>query len=168
MNFEIAKDKIEAWLKPVMEEKNLFLVDVKISAGRRIEVYIDSDTGIHIDDCASVSRFLEKHLDGSGMVPPNYILEVSSPGMSNPLKVPRQYKKRLGRVLEVLTNSGATITGSLMEADEEKIKLQEVKEDEKGKKNKKNGASINTPEQVAKEYVLRYDEIKRAMLQFKF
>src|SRR5580704_11248933 len=126
MNFEIAKDKIEGWLKPVMEEKNLFLVDVRFSMGRRIEVYVDSDTGIHIDDCAAISRFLEGHLDGSGIVPDNYILEVSSPGMTNPLVIPRQYKKRIGRMLEVMKTDGKMIQERLEEADDEKIKLKEV------------------------------------------
>ena len=94
--------------------------------GVRIEVYVDSDTGIHIDDCAAISRFLEGHLDGSGIVPDNYILEVSSPGMSNPLMLPRQYKKRIGRILEVVKTDGTLIEARLEEADDEKIKLREV------------------------------------------
>jgi ribosome maturation factor RimP len=166
MNFELVKQRIEGWLQPLLEEKNLFLVDIKFSMGRRIELYVDSDEGIHIDDCAAISRFLEKHLDGSGIVPDNYILEVSSPGMSNPLKVPRQYKKRIGRVLEVVKNDGAQIEAQLVVADDEKITLREVK-DEKKKPKYKPGGSIE-PEEKPKEYILKYDEIKKAVLQFKF
>ncbi|HWB62113.1 MAG TPA: ribosome assembly cofactor RimP, partial [Chitinophagales bacterium] len=150
------------WLQPTLDEKNLFLVDIKFSMGRKIEVYLDSDEGIHIDDCAFISRFLEKHLDGSGLVPANYILEVSSPGMDNPLKVPRQYKKRIGRALEVVKTDGVKVEGVLTEADDEKIKLVQEPEIKKGKK----AASENT--EAAKEYVLPYSQIKKAVLQFKF
>ena len=166
MNFELVKQKIEGWLQPLLEEKNLFLVDIRFSMGRRIELYADSDTGIHIDDCAIISRFLEKHLDGSGVVPDNYILEVSSPGMSNPLRVPRQFKRRIGRILEVVKNDGQEIEGLLIEADDEKIKLQEVRE-EKKKKKPRPGVEAEA-EEPAKEYVLPYSEIKKAVLQFKF
>jgi ribosome maturation factor RimP len=163
MDFVTVKSKIENWLQPLLEEKNLFLVDVKFSMGRKIEVYVDSDEGIHIDDCALISRYLEKHLDGSGIVPDNYILEVSSPGMNNPLKVPRQYKKRIGRVLEVVKTDGTALEGQLVQADEEKILLREVKPEVK--KNKKRDAAT---EEAPKEYVLSYSDIKKAVLQFQF
>ena len=123
MSVETVNSKIEEWLQPVLNEKNLFLVEIRFVLGRKLEVYIDSDQGIHIDDCASISRFLEGHLDGSGLVPDNYILEVSSPGMDNPLKVPRQYKRRIGRILEVVKNDGTMFEAQLTEADNEKIKL---------------------------------------------
>ncbi len=165
MSVETVNSKIEEWLQPVLNEKNLFLVEIRFILGRKLEVYIDSDTGIHIDDCASTSRFLESHLDGSGLVPDNYILEVSSPGMDNPLKVPRQYKRRIGRILEIVKNDGTMFEAQLMEADNEKIKLQEVREEKK--KNKKNKNNIQAEEPL-KEYILNYDEIKKAVLQFKF
>jgi ribosome maturation factor RimP len=171
MDFSVVKSKIEAWLQPLLEEKNLFLVDVRVTAGRKIEVYVDSDEGIQIEACAAISRFLEQHLDGSGIVPDNYILEVSSPGMNNALKVPRQYKKRIGRVFEIIKNDGTHIEAMLEEADDEKIKLREVKEEKKRKPG--SGEVISTHKvsnraEGAKEYVLKYDEIKSAVLQFNF
>lgn len=164
MNFDEVKSRIEGWLQPLLEEKNFFLTDVKFSMGKKIEVYVDSDAGIHIDDCAAVSRFLEKHLDASGIVPLNYILEVSSPGMSNPLKVPRQFKKRIGRILEVVKNDGTTIEAQLVEATGDIIRLREVKQEPKKKKKQ----AESEAKEEAKEYVLNYGEIKRAVLQFKF
>jgi ribosome maturation factor RimP len=163
MNFEEIKSKIEEWLQPLLNEKNLFLVDIKFPMGRQIEVYVDSDEGIHISECADISRFLEKNLDGSGLVPENYILEVSSPGMSNPLKVPRQYKRRIGRILEIVKTDGTQLEAQLLEADDEKVKLREVIEEKKSKSQKK-GQETKAPQ----EFVLRFDEIKKAVLQFKF
>jgi ribosome maturation factor RimP len=163
MDQEIVKQKIAEWVKPLLEEKNLFLVDVRISMGRKIEVFADSDTGITIEECALISRLVESHLDGSGLVPDNYILEASSPGMTNALKVPRQYKRRIGRILEVDKNDGTHLEAKLLEANDEQIKLQEVKEELK-KKDKKKGIKEEEP----KEYVLKYGDIKKAVLQFKF
>mgnify|MGYP000884297427 CR=1 FL=1 len=164
MNFDIVKAKIEEWVTPLMEEKNFFLVDVRSSFGRKIEVYIDSDEGVHIDDCAMVSRFIEKHLDGSGIVPDNYILEVSSPGMSNPLKVPRQYKKRIGRLLEVVKTTGDKIEAELVAADDKQIVLREVVHEVK--KKKKTG--MEEKKEPPKEWTIPYTDIKKALLVFNF
>ena len=163
MDQDLVKQKIAEWLQPLLEEKNLFLVDVRISMGRKIEVFADSDTGITIEECALVSRLVESHLDGSGLVPDNYILEASSPGMSNALKVPRQYKKRIGRIFEIDKTDGTHIEAELLLANDEQIKLREVKE-ELSKKDKKKGVKEEEP----KEYVIKYSDIKKAVLQFKF
>lgn len=168
MDFEVVKGKIEEWLKPLLEEKNFFLVDVRFSMGRRIEVYIDSDEGIRIEDCAAISRFLENHLDGSGIVPDNYILEVSSPGMNNPLRVPRQYKKRIGRMLEVVKTDGTLIEARLEEVTDEGIKLREVLPEKSKRQQKLELKTQNSELKTPKEYLVNYDEIKRAVLQFDF
>ncbi len=146
----------------MLTEKNLFLVEIKVLLGKKIEVFVDSDEGIHIDECALISRFLEKNLDGSGLVPDNYILEVSSPGMTNPLKVPRQYKKRIGRVLDIVKNDGEKIEAELMAADLEKIKLREVVQ-EKKKNKKQEPKSYIEPREVE----IKYADIKKALLVFK-
>ena len=163
MNFEAVKNNIEEWLQPILNEKNLFLVDIKFPMGRQIEVYVDSDKGIHISECAEISRFLEKNLDGSGLVPENYILEVSSPGMDNPLRIPRQYKRRVGQVLEVTKTNGVQVVGELIEANEANIKLRDVPE-EKSKTQKAKSKET----QELKEHELKFDEIKKAVIQFKF
>ena len=165
MNVEAIKNKLEEWLQPELEARNLFLVDIKFPNSRQIEVYIDSDEGIHISECAELSRLLEKNIDGSGLLPENYILEVSSPGMENPLLVPRQYKRRIGRVFEVLKTDGTQLEAQLVEADEEKIKLREVVAE---KKKKKTTVSRQQTTETPREWTLKFDEIKKAVLQFKF
>jgi ribosome maturation factor RimP len=164
MNYETVKGKIEEWLRPELEERNLYLVEIKFPMGRQIDVYIDSDTGVQISECATISRLLEKKLDESGLVPDNYILEVSSPGMTNPLKLPRQYKRRIGSVLEVVKTDGTQLEGELVEAEEGQIKLRQVAEVKKGKKP---GAKKKESEEP-KEYVVKMEEIKRAVVQLKF
>ncbi len=159
------KGQIGEWLKSLLDEKSAYLVDVKVLlGGKKIEVFVDTDKGIDIDTCASFSRQLEKHLDGSGLVPENYMLDVSSPGMSNPLKIPRQYKKRIGRTLEVWTTEGTFIEGVLKEADDEHVVLEkQVKEKKKAKK-KDTQPETETPQQ----FKLKYSDIKKALIQLNW
>ncbi len=161
------KDKIQEWLTPLLTEMDLFLTDVKVSGKSKVEVYADGDNGITISQCADISRFLEKHLDGSGLVSEDYMLDVSSPGMSNPLRVPRQYKKRIGRTLEIVKTDGTEVEAQLVKADDDKITLlpivAEVKKKKKGPKNQ--------PEEkgeAPKEFELKYSEIKKALIQIQW
>lgn len=164
MGTELIKSKLEEWLTPILAAKDFFLVDIKLSlGGKKVEIFVDSDTGIQIDECATISRKLEEHLDGSGLIPDNYTLEVSSPGMSNPLRVPRQYKRRIGRILEIVKTNGETFEAELLEATDEGIKLKEVLVEKKKKKGK-----VEEEPAAPKEYELKYADIKKATLQFKF
>ena len=156
------KEQIGEWLKPLLEELNLFLVDVRAAGKIKIEVFVDGDTGITISQCAEISRFLEKHLDGSGLVSDSYTLDVSSPGMDNPLKVPRQYKKRIGRTLAIVKNDGTDIIAELVAADDEKIMLKELA---KPVKKKKKGAKQEQNAEEPKEFELKYSDIKKAVIQ---
>lgn len=158
-----AKEKIEEWLKPALQDETIFLVEVKVLlGGKKIEIFLDTDSGIGIDQCAAISRQLEKNLDESGIVPANYILEVSSPGMTNPLKVPRQFKKRIGRKLEVWTTDGNFVEGDLKTATNEKI---EIEKDLKPVKKKKNEI---LPEEKPETVILEYKNIKKALLQLNW
>ena len=156
------KEQIGEWLKPLLEEQNLFLVDVKTAGKAKVEVFADGDTGITISQCADISRFLEQFLDGSGLVSDNYTLDVSSPGMDNPLKVPRQYKKRIGRTLDIVKTDGTELEAELLAADDETIRLKEIPKPEK---KKKKGVKTEEKVEAPKEFELKYSEIKKALIQ---
>jgi ribosome maturation factor RimP len=158
------KEQIQAWLSPLLTEQDLFLVDVKTSGKAKVEVYVDGDSGITISQCAEISRFLEKHLDGSALVSPSYTLDVSSPGMSNPLRVPRQYRRRIGRILEIIKTDGTELEVELMAADEDKIKVKTVVKAAKKPKKGKEAIKVEEP----KEFELPYAAIKRALIQIEW
>jgi len=90
-------------------------------------------------------------------------LDVSSPGMSNPLRIPRQYKKRIGRILEIVKTDGVSLEAQLMSADDEKIVLKEIAKPVKKVKGKK-----AEEKEEPKEFELKYSEIKKALIQLKF
>ena len=157
------KQKIEDWLNPLLAGMDLYLVDVKIQGGKKVEIYADGDHGITIGQCTEISRFLETHLDDSGLVSENYSLDVSSPGMSNPLRIPRQYKKRIGRILEIVKTDGVALEAQLIAAEDDKIILKEIEKVVKKKKTKD-----QTPAEPPKEFELKYSEIKKALIQLKW
>lgn len=161
-NMEL-KAQIAEWLAPVLEEQGLFLVEVKQS-GKKIEIFADGDQGITISQCAMLSRLAESHLDGSGLVSDDYELDVSSPGMSNPLKVPRQYKRRIGQTLDIVKTDGNTLEGVLESVNDDFIVLKSVPKAVKKTSKKK---AVETPEEI-KTFELKYSEIKKAVLQFKW
>ncbi|MBK8443990.1 MAG: ribosome maturation factor RimP [Sphingobacteriales bacterium] len=117
-----------------------FLVEVK-SSGRKIQVFLDSDTFVSIDDCADISRFLEQILETERLVPENYVLEVSSAGADMPLRLARQFQKHIGQAVEVLLNDGIKIEGLLIGSEEDSFEVEVLSPPSK----KKKPAPINEP-----------------------
>lgn len=115
-----------------------FLLEIKVQPGNHIEVYLDSDTGITLEKCTRISRYLEHHLDESGWAGEKYVLEVSSPGVSRPLSLPRQYPKHVGRWLELKLEDGERLEGKLLQVDDQGVTLEvEVPEEQPSGKRKK-------------------------------
>lgn len=145
------EDLINQWLVNMPDH---FLVDIK-TAGNKVQVFLDADTGIQIETCVEVSRYLEKHIDEGGWLGEKYVLEVSSPGMDAPLRVLRQYHRRVGRELSVVKTDGVRIDGILKSITEEGITLESVK--------MQKGKIIET-----NTHQIPFTDIKNAKLKFNF
>ena len=104
----------------VAENPELFLVDWSISPSNKIEVLVDGDNGLPIDEVVRISRHIEHNLDRESE---DFALTVSSPGVTRPLETPRQYKKNLGRRLEVQTKENQ-YKGVIVEVDETSVTLE--------------------------------------------
>ena len=145
------EQKIMALIDPDPEN---FLVDVKIRPGNNVKVFVDADRGISIDKLAQYNRSLYRQIEESGLFPNNdFSLEISSPGLDEPLRLSRQYLKNIGRYVEVLLKNGIKKEGKLISADKEI-----VIEEEKGSKKKK--------EVIL--HSLSYDDIKTTKIQIKW
>ena len=121
------KEQLEVLLNPMLDEDNIFLVDIIIKPSKvsqKITILLDSDEGITIQECTSISRRLAKQLEELEVFSEAYTLEVSSPGLDQPLILLRQYKKNLGRNLKVTLKTGEIVSGVLTEADENTVTLQ--------------------------------------------
>ena len=103
---ETYEQKAEALLMPIIEQHNFELVDVeyvKEGSNWYLRAYIDTEGGITDDDCEAVSRAFSDKLDEEDFIEEAYIMEVSSPGLGRPLKKEKDYKRSMGKELEIRT-----------------------------------------------------------------
>lgn len=117
--------RIEALLAEHLSGTNLFVVEIRELPKAKIQVFLDGDEGITIQQCARASRFLEHRLEEEKLVPEHYTLEVSSPGVGQPLLLHRQYVKNIGRTVEVTLADGSKQEGVLTAVAEEQFTLQQ-------------------------------------------
>lgn len=110
-----------------MLDSQEFVTKVSVSPDHRIRVFIDGDEGITIERCTHWSRYLEEYLETEELVPEKYILEVSSPGVDEPLVNRRQYHKNVGRKVEVKRAEGKPVKGKLVQVGEESLTIETTK-----------------------------------------
>ena len=127
---ESYESRVEAFLLPLMEENNFELVDVEYvkEAGTwYLRAYIDKEGGIAVDDCEVISRRLSDWLDKEDFIDDSYILEVSAPGLGRPLKKEKDYKRSIGREVEVRLYKAIDrqneFTGTLSAYDDKTVTL---------------------------------------------
>jgi len=128
MDSELIK-KVADLAKPIVEQEDLFLVDVEEKGGNETElwVYVDSQTGgVSLDACSRISRELTFLMDAHDLISSRYRFNVSSPGLSRPLTDVRQYGKNKGRTVRVRFKDGdgyKRIEGVLNDVTEEGIEV---------------------------------------------
>ncbi len=110
------------------EDPSYFLVDLRIKPTNNIKIFLDGDNGITIEKCIAINRALYKQLEEKAMYPDgDFSLEVSSPGLDEPLKSHRQYRKNVGRLVEVILKDGTKVEGKMTEVQEQLIIVEETK-----------------------------------------
>jgi ribosome maturation factor RimP len=126
---------IEGLIQEILSgEPGYFLVEVKIKPTNNVKVYLDGDQGISIEKCIQFNRALYKRLEAVALFPGgDFSLEVSSPGLDEPLKLHRQYRKNIGRQVELILQDGIRVEGRLLDVTEDGIIVEETK----GKNKKK-------------------------------
>jgi ribosome maturation factor RimP len=130
---QVEKRVIALVEEKIADRPELFLVGVKMLPNGKLIIQVDGDQGISIQDCAAISRHVGFHLEEENTIEKAYNLEVSSPGVGEPLQLNRQYHKNIGRELSVKLTNGEKKEGKLVAVDEHTILLEE-KVKEKGKK----------------------------------
>lgn len=96
--------RCEELVTPIIDENHFELVDVeyvKEGADYYLRIYADKEGGITIDDCVLISRQLEVKLDAEDFISDAYILEVSSPGLGRPLKKEKDFKRSIGKKIDI-------------------------------------------------------------------
>lgn len=153
----ITKDLVTQHVNEALAGTDFFIVELELDDQNNIQVALDSDTSITIDDCVNVTRFVEEQLNEGGG---NFSLQVSTAGATNPLKMPRQYKKNIGRQVTVQTNDDEKYKGTLSAADIETFTItftKKVKQDNKKKKKK-----------VTEQRTFAYHDVKSTKVVISF
>lgn len=109
-----------------------FSVEVNIRPTNNIRVFVDADQGADIDHLSKINRALYKWIEETLYPNGDFSIEVSSPGLDEPLKLDRQYRKNIGREVEVILKNGLKMEGKLLSIDENDIVVEETRG--KGKK----------------------------------
>ena len=124
------EQKAEELIQPVIDGHGFELVDieyVKEGPDWYLRAYIDKEGGITIDDCETVSRAFSDLLDEADFIPDAYILEVSSPGLGRPLKKEKDFKRSIGRDIEIHTYKSVDgekeFIGTLKSYDDDSVVL---------------------------------------------
>jgi ribosome maturation factor RimP len=132
-----------------------FLVEVRIKPTNNIKVFIDGDQGVNLGELIQYNRKLYRQLEESGLYPDgDFSLELSSPGLDEPLKLFRQYRKNIGRYVDVTLNDGSRKEGKLVGVEEHGLLI----ETEAGKGKKKE----------TRQEPLPMDQVKSTKIQIKF
>lgn len=154
----IDKDFVKQLVESYLEGSDQFLVTAEVRPGNVIVIEFDSDHSVSIEDCIKLNKFIESKLDRDVE---DYELEVGSSGISQPFKILRQYRKNIGKEVEVLTKDGKKMSGILKDANETNMILTIEKQI------KPEGAKRKIT--VEEDLTFTYDEIKytKYLIRFK-
>lgn len=120
--------RITDMLEVLLADKpEYFIVEIRIKPTNNVKVFVDADKGASIDKLVSLNRQLYPQLEAAGLFPDNdFSLEVSSPGLDEPLKNPRQFTKNVGRKVEITLLDGSVKEGKLLAATDAQLTLEET------------------------------------------
>jgi ribosome maturation factor RimP len=118
---DLLRDHLRDIVEPVCAAHGVDLEALEIaSAGRRrrVSIVIDTDGGVDLDRCAELSHAVSSALDATDVLGESpYTLEVSSPGVARPLRLPRHWRRNAGRLVRVVLDDGAELVGRIAAAD---------------------------------------------------
>lgn len=123
------ENKVKELAENTVAETPYEVVDARMSGGKvpALQIFIDKPGGVNVDDCAVVSRKLEKVLDENDVIKGSYKLEVSSPGIERPLVKSKDYLKYVGSKAKVKTKykieNQKNFVGTIVGADDEQVTL---------------------------------------------
>lgn len=123
----------EVWnlLEPVVEAQGMEILEIEYrreSAGWVLRIFLDSERGVSVEDCAQISRIAGDLLDAADLIQTPYNLEVSSPGIDRPLRKPEHFQKYIGNIIAIRTVSPIqerrNFKGRLKDASPERVVLE--------------------------------------------
>ena len=128
------EEAVEKIAEEILANTDYELVDVEYVKERDwfLRVYIDKEGGIGLDDCQEVSGLLDEKLEELNIINDRYILEVSSPGLDRALKKEKDFKREMGKLVDITLykaiDGEKMITGKLTGYSKDIITIDETRE----------------------------------------
>lgn len=103
MAHKAIEEAVEALLEPILDADGIEIVDVEYVRERNwiLRIFIDKEGGVDLADCQSISEKAGEILDEKDIIPDNYMLEVSSPGLDRVLKKDKDFRRYAGSDVDV-------------------------------------------------------------------
>ncbi len=143
--------EVEAFVRSVVERvatsSGLDLVEIEMKRGGKgplLRIFLDKPGRISLDELENASREISAILDVEDPIGRSYTLEVSSPGMTRPLKTPADFKRVIEKNVQIAFADDAKlpvkeIKGRLLAVNDKEVRI--VPRDNKGRE----GAEIAVP-----------------------
>lgn len=143
------------------DEPGYFVVEVSVRPTNNIKVFVDADQGVSIDRLTKLNRSLYKWIEENLFPNGDFSLEVSSPGLDEPLKLHRQFVKNIGRPVEVIQKDGIKKEGKLISVSDTGVVIEEEKARPTGK------AGHGKKKEIVQHHIA-FENIKTLKVQIKF
>jgi len=131
VKFEKLLEEVRQQIDPLLRAQGFELVDLEYQRGPQgwvLRIYIDREGGITLDECAEVSGEIGTLLEVKDVIPNPYVLEVSSPGLTRPLKKPEDFSKFSHRLVKIKLyeplDGRKNFKGTLLGLEGEKVRLE--------------------------------------------
>jgi len=110
----------------ITESHSAIVIEIVVKGSMRspvLQVFVDTEEGITLKELAGLNRELNASIAKTGLLGQSYRLEVSSPGATRPLKFGWQYRRNIGRNLEITTSAGEKVRGTLSDVQPDGVML---------------------------------------------
>ncbi len=152
----INKKTVKNLVDSYIGDKDIFLVDIRISTTNKITVLVNKPSGITIDECAAMSRHIESALDRDEE---DFELSVSSPGLSEAFRVREQFEMNIGNTVEVVDREGKKVRGVLKNVAGEGFEVDAEK---------KTGGKKGGKKKETEEVSYNFNEVKSVKEKIRF
>lgn len=123
----LIKDTLTHLILPLLKRRDVELVELAVSGSYRrqiVRIFVDRPDGITVGECAALSRDIADMLDTRDPIDGTYLLEVSSPGLTRPLKTGRDFERVVGKVLRLVVDGQGVVVGTLLQVKADRLDVE--------------------------------------------
>ena len=123
----LIKDTLTDMILPLLKRRDVELVELAVSGSHRrqiVRIFVDRPDGISVDECAALSRDIADILDTRDPIDGRYLLEVSSPGLTRPLKTDRDFERVVGKALRLVADGLGVVVGTLLQVKSDHLDVE--------------------------------------------